>query len=307
MTLQQLEYIIALDLYGSFTEAAESCGVTQSTLSLMVKRLEEELDTTLFLRDTHPVKPTESGRRVIDEARLVLYHVKQISEMTRSEKELMSGKLRLGMISTVSPVLMPAFFSFFSEKYPDVRLQAYEMISATIKEKLHRTEIDMGIMSAPLNDDKFLEVPLYHERFFAYVSPKEDFSDNEIERSTLATKRIWIMKEGVQQYDRSMLKPGESFNYDRMYEGGRVGTLIKIANDIGGYTIVPELHIPLIQEDQKHCLRPIVNPEALRKIILVIRRDYVHERMMNAVIEAVKSAVPPRFHESIIKSDYVRL
>lgn len=307
MTLQQLEYIIALDMYGSFTDAAESCGVTQSTLSLMVKRLEEELDTTLFLRDAHPVRPTETGRRVIEEARMVIYHSEQIAELTRTEKELVSGKLRLGMISTVSPVLMPVFFSFFSKRYPDVRLQAYEMISATIKEKLHRAEIDMGIMSVPLSDDSFLEVPLYHERFFAYASPKEDYSGDVIERDFLADKRIWIMRDGVQLYDRSMLKTGEPFNYDRMYEGGRVGTLIKIADEIGGYTIVPELHIPLIQESRRNSLRPIVNPEVSRKIILVIRRDYVHERMMNAVIEAVKSVVPPRFYENIIKSDYVRL
>lgn len=307
MTLQQLEYIIALDMYGSFTDAAQSCGVTQSTLSLMVKRLEEELDTTIFLRDSHPIKPTETGRRIIDEARLVLYHAGQISELTRSEKELVSGKLRVGMISTVSPVLMPAFFRFFSQKYPDVRLQAYEMISDTIKEKLYRAEIDMGIMSAPLNDDNFLEVPLYHEKFFAYVSPKEQYSDDVIERDILTSKRIWIMGQGVQLYDSSMLKAGETFTYNRMYEGGRVFTLIKITNEIGGYTIVPELHIPLIKEDQKQCLRPIVNPEVSRKIILVIRRDYVHEHMMNAVIEAVKSVVPPHCYESIIKSDYVRL
>lgn len=307
MTLQQLEYIIALDMYGSFTDAAQSCGVTQSTLSLMVKRLEEELDTTIFLRDSHPIKPTETGRRIIDEARLVLYHAGQISELTRSEKELVSGKLRVGMISTVSPVLMPAFFRFFSQKYPDVRLQAYEMISDTIKEKLYRAEIDMGIMSAPLNDDNFLEVPLYHEKFFAYVSPKEQYSDDVIERDILTSKRIWIMGQGVQLYDSSMLKAGETFTYNRMYEGGRVFTLIKITNEIGGYTIVPELHIPLIKEDQKQCLRHIVNPEVSRKIILVIRRDYVHEHMMNAVIEAVKSVVPPHCYESIIKSDYVRL
>ena len=109
----------------------------------------------------------------------------------------------------------------------------------------------MGIMSAPLNDDEFLEIPLYHEKYYAYVSPKENYKDDVITRDTLANKRLWIMKEGVQLYDRSMLKKGETFKYDRMYEGGRVGTLIKITNDIGGFTIVPELHIPLIMEIQK--------------------------------------------------------
>ena len=141
MTLQQLEYVVALDMYGSFTEAAESCKVTQSTLSLMIKKLEEELDATLFVRDTHPVKPTEIGGKIIDKARMVLYHAGQISEFTRSEKELVSGRLRLAMISTVSPVLMPGLFKFFADRYPDVKLQAFEMISATIKDKLHRLRL----------------------------------------------------------------------------------------------------------------------------------------------------------------------
>jgi LysR family hydrogen peroxide-inducible transcriptional activator len=110
MTLQQLEYIVAIANYRYFVKAAEACGVTQSTLSLMVKKLEEELDVTIFNRDTHPVEVTEIGRMVIDEAKQVLYHFKQLSELTRSEKMLASGVLRLGMISTAAPVLMPGMF-----------------------------------------------------------------------------------------------------------------------------------------------------------------------------------------------------
>ena len=307
MTLQQLEYVNALDKYGSFTSAAESCGVTQSTMSLMVKKLEEELDATLFVRNVHPLKPTETGKRVIEEARQILYHVGQIAELTRTEKQLVSGNLKVAMISTVAPVLMPGMFSYIAVKYPSVKLQAYEMITPTILEQLKKAQIDMGIMSAPLGNPEYLEIPLYHEKFYAYVSPKEDFTGDVIDRKTLAEKRIWIMRDGVQQYDRSMLQPGESFTYDRMYEGGRVGTLIQIANEIGGYTIVPELHIPLIKEELKGCLKPIVNPEASRTIILAIRRDYVHERMMNVIIESLKSIIPTGFLEGTIKTDYLRL
>ena len=307
MTLQQLEYVNALDKYGFFTSAAESCGVTQSTMSLMVKKLEEELDATLFVRNVHPLKTTETGKRVIEEARQILYHVGQIAELTRTEKQLVSGNLKVAMISTVAPVLMPGMFSYIAVKYPSVKLQAYEMITPTILEQLKKAQIDMGIMSAPLGNPDYLEIPLYHEKFYAYVSPKEDFTGDVMDRKTLADKRIWIMRDGVQQYDRSMLQPGESFTYDRMYEGGRVGTLIQIANEIGGYTIVPELHIPLIKDELKGCLKPIVNPEASRTIILVIRRDYVHERMMNVIIESLKSIIPTGFLESMIKTDYLRL
>jgi LysR family hydrogen peroxide-inducible transcriptional activator len=181
------------------------------------------------------------------------------------------------------------------------------MITPTILEQLKKAQIDMGIMAAPLGNPEFLEIPLYHEKFYAYVSPKEDFTGDVIDRKVLADKRIWIMRDGVQQYDRSMLQPGETFTYDRMYEGGRVGTLIQIANQIGGYTIIPELHLPLIKDELKGYLRPIVNPEASRTIILVIRRDYVHERMMNVIIESLKTIIPPGFLESMIKTDYLRL
>lgn len=273
----------------------------------MVKKLEEELDATLFVRNVHPLRPTETGKRVIEEARQVLYHVGQIAELTRTEKQLVSGNLKVAMISTVAPVLMPGMFSHIAVKYPSVKLQAYEMITPTILEQLKKAQIDMGIMSAPLGNPEYLEIPLYHEKFYAYVSPKEDFTGDVMDRKTLAEKRIWIMRDGIQQYDRSMLQPGESFTYDRMYEGGRVGTLIQIANEIGGYTIVPELHIPLIKDELKGCLKPIVNPEASRTIILVIRRDYVHERMMNVIIESLKSIIPTGFLEGTIKTDYLRL
>ena len=121
MTLQQLRYIIAIDQYRHFGKAAEACGLTQSTLSLMVKKMEEELDAQIFNRDAHPVAPTEIGRKVIDQARIVLYNVEQIAEMTRSEKETLSGPLKIALISTVSPVLVPGLFNYFRTQYPSDR------------------------------------------------------------------------------------------------------------------------------------------------------------------------------------------
>ena len=173
MTLQQLEYIIAIENYGYFVEAAEACGVTQSTMSLMVKKLEEELDVRIFNRDTHPVSVTEIGRKVIDEAKLVVYHAKQLTELTRSEKELCSGDLNVAMITSVVPVLMAGMFKFMKLHYPDLRLQMEEMMTSTILAKLKKAEVDMGILTSPINDPDLLEIPLYHERFFAYVSPED--------------------------------------------------------------------------------------------------------------------------------------
>ena len=302
MTLQQLRYIIAIDQYRHFGKAAEACNLTQSTLSLMVKKLEEELDVRLFDREAHPVEPTEMGRKVIDRAKVVLYNAEQITEMTRSEKEALSGPLKIALITTVSPVLVPGLFKYFGQHYPSISLQTEELLSSTMKDRLRKAEVDMGILAGPLNDPDFLEIPLYHERFLAYVSPDNPaYALESIKTESLFRQPIWIIRDGLRQ-----LFPGDSsekeFTYDRFFEGGRVGILIQVVNDNGGITIIPETHSDLIMFSQQRCLRPIVDPEPTRTISLAIRSDYIHEAKLNAVADAVRHIIPGVLLESTIRS-----
>ena len=302
MTLQQLRYILAIDKYRHFGKAAEACGLTQSTLSLMVKKLEDELDVRLFDRDAHPVVPTEIGRKVLERAKIVLYHTEQITEMTRSEKEILSGPLKLALISTVSPVLVPGLFKYFGTHYPSLSLQTEEMLTSTIKDKLRKAEVDMGILAGPLQEPGLLEIPLYHERFLAYVSPRNPaYARESIQTETLFSQPIWIIRDGLRQ-----LAPGEiqskSMSYEQFFEGGRVGTLIQVVNDNGGITIIPETHAGLILYSQQACLRPIVDPEPSRTISLAIRSDYIHEAKLNAVADAIRHIVPGVLLDSVLRS-----
>lgn len=308
MTLQQLEYIIAIENYGYFVEAAEACGVTQSTMSLMVKKLEEELDVRIFNRDTHPVSVTQIGRKVIDEAKLVVFHAKQLTELTRSEKELCSGDLNVAMITSVAPVLMAGMFKFMKLHYPDLRLQMEEMMTSTILAKLKKAEVDMGILTSPINDPDLLEIPLYHERFFAYVSLEDAMMQlDSIEKDHVLDHPVWIMRDGVRLFDRSMLGSGEAFTYEKMYEGGRVGILIQITNENGGITIIPETHINLLTEPMRACLKPIVNPEPKRTICLAFRKDYIHEQIMNIVVKSIKTIIPYELWDDMIRAEHLRL
>ena len=301
MTLQQLRYIIAIDDYRHFGKAAEACGLTQSTLSLMVKKLEEELDVRLFDRDAHPVAPTGIGRKVIDRAKVVLYNAEQIAEMTRSEKEVLAGPLKIALISTVSPVLVPGFFKYFGTQYPSISLQTEEMLTETIKDKLRKAEVDMGIVAGPLRETDLLEIPLYHERFLAYVSPENPaYALESIKTETLFSQPVWIIRDGLRQLLPGDLD-GKRFSYERFFEGGRVGILIQVVNDNGGLTIIPETHTELILYSQQHCLRPIVDPVPSRTISLAIRSDYIHEAKLNAVVEAVRHIIPGAFPESVIR------
>ena len=301
MTLQQLRYIIAIDQYRHFGKAAEACDLTQSTLSLMVKKMEEELDVRLFNRDAHPVEPTEMGRKVIDRAKVVLFNAEQIIEMARSEKEALSGPLKVALISTVSPVLVPGLFNYFGRCYPSISLQTEEMLSSTINDKLHKAEVDMGIVAGPVNNSDFLEVPLYHERFLAYVSPENPaFALESIRTESLFQQPIWIIRDGLR-----LLNPGDlsekEFSYDRYFEGGRVGILIQVVNDNGGITIIPETHTDLIMYSQQRCLRPIVDPVPTRTVSLAIRRDYIHEGKLNALVDAIKHIIPGDLLDSVVR------
>ena len=307
MTLQQLRYIIAIDEYHHFGKAAEAYGLTQSTLSLMVKKMEEELDVLIFDRNAHPVVATEIGRRVIDQAKVVLYNVAQIAEMTRSEKEAVAGPLKIALISTVAPVLVSGLFKYIGEAAPSISLKTEEMLTATIKDKLRKTEVDMGILAGPVQDTDLLEIPLYRERFLAYVSEDNPaYSQESIKAETLLKQPIWIMRDGLGQLDLDELNR-EGFTYERFYEGGRVGTLIQVVNNVGGITIVPETHTNLIMYSHQRCLRPIVDPVPSRAISLIIRRDYIHEAMLNAVVDAIKRIIPGVMLENGIRGSHLKL
>ena len=307
MTLQQLRYVIAIDEYRHFGKAAEACGLTQSTLSLMVKKLEEDLDVRLFDRDSHPVTPTDIGRKVIDQAKVVLYNVEQITEMTRSEKETLTGPLRIALISTLAPVLVPGLFKNIGENYPSISLQTEEMLTDTIKDKLRKAEVDMGIMAGPVEESDLLEIPLYHERFLAYVSPDNPaYAQESIRAEALLRQPLWIIRDGLRQLDPSELKEGR-FTFERYFEGGRVGILIQVVNNNGGITIVPETHTDFILYSQQSCLRPIVDPVPSRTISLVIRADYIHEAKLNAVVDAVKDIIPGTLQEGVIRKGKLSL
>ena len=301
MTLQQLRYIVAIDDYRHFGKAAEACGLTQSTLSLMVKKLEEELDTRIFDRDAHPVAPTSMGRRIIDQAKVALFNVEQITEMTLSEKAALSGPLRIALISTTSPVLIPGFFKFIGEQHPSLSLQTEEMLTETIKDKLRKAEVDMGILAGPVREPELLEIPLYHERFLAYVSPGNPaYARESIQLKTIFEQPLWIIRDGLRLLDPSELENGD-VTYDRFFEGGRIGILIQVVNDNGGLTIIPETHTGFIMYSQQKCLRPIVDPVPGRTISLVIRNDYIHEAKLNAVVDAVKRIIPGPLLEGTLR------
>ena len=308
MTLQQLRYIVAIDEYRHFGKAADACGLTQSTMSIMVKKLEEELDAVIFNRDAHPLAPTEIGRKIIDKAKVVLYNADQIPELALDEKRILSGPLRIALISTVAPILVPGLFKYIGENHPSILLQTQEMLTDTLRDRLHKAEVDMGIMAAPVDDPELLEIPLWTEHFYAYVSETDPaYALESIPAKSLLGRSVWIMKGGVRLMKIETLPQEDRNGYEHYFEGGRIGTLTQIVNESGGLTIVPETHIGMILYSLQTRLRPIVEPALGRTLSLVIRKDYIHEAMLNAVIRAVKAIIPGHLLSPVIRKDAIRL
>ncbi len=307
MTLQQLEYILALDKTRHFVRAAEMCSVTQPTLSTMVQKLEDELGCLIFDRSMQPIEPTEAGKQILQQAQIILFNIRQLKENVVSMKGGLTGSLSLAMIPTVAPYLLPKFIAAFRKSFPEISLQVTELRTETIIEKLNAAEIDMAILATPLDNPKILEVPLYYEKFVAYISPDDPiYCKQELTPSDMPTENLWVLEEG-HCLRNQVLNFCDHNVHTSTIEAGSIDTLVKIVDINCGYTIIPELHIDFLTEEQKKNLRPIVRPEATREISMIIRHDYVREGLMNAVADSIKQIIPSHMLDERLKKFAIKL
>jgi len=307
MTLQQLEYAAALADTRHFGLAAERCGVTQPTLSAMLRKLEEELNCTLFDRSAHPLTPTPVGEMVIRQARVVLFHARQLHEQVAAQAGTLDGPLSLAMIPTVAPYLLPGFLPQFGAACPEVSLKVTEMRTASVILAFRQAALDMAILATPLNEPDLLEIPLYYEKFVGYVSPSAPhYSAREIRVEEMPAEQLWVLEEG-HCLRNQVFNLCERPAHKSTYEAGSIETLVRIVDRNGGYTVIPELHTHLLDRKQQQNLRKIVRPVATREISLVIRRDYVRERLVNAVAQCVKEIIPDSMINPRLKKFAIRL
>ncbi len=308
MTLQQFEYIVAVDKHRHFVRAAEACGVTQSTLSSMIQKLEGELDIVIFDRKSHPIKPTTMGEAIIKQAREVLYKASQIKELTLSERQQESGSLHMGVIPTIAPYILPRFIHDLQAGYPNIELKINEYQTSIIIDKLRRAELDVALLATPLGHDDLLEIPIYYEKFIAYISPGEPiYSRESLTSQELPSKSMWVLHEGHCLRDQSLEICNQASLYTTTYQAGSIDTLVKIVDANGGYTIIPELHRALLTDQQQQRIRAIVAPEPNREVSLIVRTDFVRERMLNIIASVIRGIIPDHMVDSRLKKYTIKL
>ncbi|QRR01220.1 hydrogen peroxide-inducible genes activator [Dyadobacter sandarakinus] len=292
MNIQQLEYIVAVDNYRHFVQAAEHCNVTQPTLSMMIRKLEEELSIKIFDRTKQPVVPTGIGREVIDQAKTVLREASRMSEIAKHFNGDLSGELRIGVIPTIAPYLLPHVVNPFITEYPQIRLHVSEMITERIITDLKTGNLDAGIVASLAEESSLYEIPLYKERFFAFVSENTGlFSKQYILPSDIEPNELWLLEEGhcfrTQIQRLCELSRNSQFGSSFNYRSGSIETLIRLVEKNGGITILPEMAVHELSEERRRHIRNFRFPEPAREVCLVVSR----EQMKSRLIDALKSGI----------------
>lgn len=295
MTLQQLEYILAVNLFRHFAKAAEYCRVTQPTLSAMIQKLEEELDTRIFDRSQQPVCPTPVGILIIEQAQKILVQANRIKNIIEEEKHSLTGTFKLGILPTVAPYLLPRFFPQLMKKYPDLDIRVIEMKTNDIKKALQTGEIDAGIVASLAGMEELQQTPLFYEQFFVYVSRKDILFNSEVIRtSDLNGEQLWLLDEGHCFRDQLVrfcqMKSARASQL--AYHLGSMETFMRMVESGKGVTFIPELAVLQLGDIQKELVRPFAIPCPTRQIVMLTNKNFIRHTLLEALTKEIKSSIP---------------
>jgi LysR family hydrogen peroxide-inducible transcriptional activator len=295
MTIQQLEYLIAVDKHRHFGHAAESCFVTQPTLSAQLGKLEKELGVILFDRSKMPVIPTEIGVQIIAQAKKVVSESRGILELVAQLKGDISGTLKMGIIPTLAPYLLHRFIRKFLDKYPNVKLEVHEMVTEEVVKKLKNDELDLGIIVTPLDESGIVEKPMFYEKFYAYFSKGHQLlRETEITAQQLKSDELWILQQGHCFRDQVI-----SFCDQRMaghknfhYESGSLEGLRNMVNRYEGVTLLPELATVDLSDEEKSRLRPFKGTAPIREVSIILNRNFLKQKLVELLYKEITDAIP---------------
>ncbi len=297
MTLVQLEYIVALDTWRHFATAAEKCFVTQPTLSMQIHKLEEELGVRIFDRSKTPVVPTEEGAAIIAQAREILRETERLIALAHEKKGELVGELKVGIIPTLAPYLVPLFLKHFLERFPGIRLTLTELTTDVIVEKLKKNLLDAGLLVTPLGENGITEQPLFYEEFVVYVSPDEAaYKKRYVLADDIDVRHLWLLEEGHCMRSQIMhlceLKTRAADGRNFQYEAGSVETLKKLVESRNGITILPELAVRDLTTRQMMMVRHFKPPAPVREVSLVTHRHFVKKKFLDALRDVILRSIP---------------
>ena len=299
MTITQLQYVLAVAEHKNFTLAAEKCFVTQPTLSMQIQKIEEELNILIFDRSKKPIQLTAIGQKIVEQAKNIVNEAGKIKDIVEFQKGFIGGEFRIGIIPTIMPTLLPMFLNNFIKKYPKIKLIIEELNTDEIITKLKNGHLDAAIAATPLEDEKIKEIVLYYEPFVAYIPENFAISQkNEIEVSDLNIEDILLLQDGHCFRDGILnlcknQNPASKNSFQ--LESGSFETLIKLADEGLGTTLLPYLHTLNLNEKDKLKLRQFKEPKPAREVSLIYPKSelkiHIIDALRNTISGVVKGAI----------------
>jgi len=300
ITLIQLEYVIAVDTYRHFAKAAQKCFVTQPTLSMQIKKLEEQLGVVIFDRSKQPVMPTAIGRKVIEQCRVVLRESEKIPQIIKSFESFVSGKLTIGIIPTLGPYLVPEIISTFIRKYPGVSIHIKEIQSNELINSLKKDLIDVGILTNPISDSSLAVKTLFFEEILIYYNQTQEnaASDGKISMQDLDATVFKVHNDGHQLRINTLQLAAYFRNTNGKaflrYESDSLEALKQLVEKEGGFTFIPEMAAKAITKNGKAQFLHVKEFAPLREIVMVSTQQNTNERLASLLAKHIKETVSPR-------------
>lgn len=299
MTLQQLEYVVAVAEHRHFLKAAEACDVTQPTLSSMVQKLEEELGVKIFNRRIKPIALTPVGETIVAQARQTLVQAQRLKSCVDEAQYTPRGTFSIAVLPTIAPYLIPRFYPEFSRRYPDVELHITEMKTSSIKAAITNGEVDAGILADMEGLDDFLSTTLFFEQYFVYAAHDTPLSHlPSVKTSDLREVPLWLLDEGHCFRDQLVqfcqLKSGR--RSQRSYHLGSIETFMRMVENGVGVTFIPELCTFQLSPEQRELVRPFAVPVPTREVVLLTSPDFVRHSIHQILVEAIRQSVPSEMH-----------
>ena len=297
MTIIQLEYLLAVANHGSFSLAAEHCFVTQPSLSMQIKNLEEELGVILLDRTKKPVIPTESGTVVLERSREAIKAYNLVKECVSELKGEIAGTLRLGVIPTVAPYLLHLFIPDFAKRYPKVELDIREMKTADIISALQKDVLDAAILAGGMCPESITEQELFNDRFFAYVSPSNPlYERNNIRVEDIDMRELLLLSDGhcMREQILELCQAHSAVPSAYSFESGSLDTLVRIVDCTSSITIIPEIATCFVPPERQPQIKTFAKGATSRKVSIAVRRTYVKSSLIEVLKESIMAAMEKR-------------
>ena len=295
MTLQQLEYVMAVYRFGHFAKAADHCNVTQPTLSSMIQKLEEELGLRIFDRKRKPVVPTQAGMKVIEQVWKVLSRARKLRQTVEEEKQTLTGTFRIGVLPTIAPYLIPRFFPQLMMEHSEMDVRVVEMKTADMRRAIRNGDLDAGIL-ARVEDLNDLDChTLFYEQFYAYVADGDPLHDKDyIKPADLSGEFLWLLDEGHCFRDQlvKFCRMKAAARSKQSYRLGSIETFMRMVEQGKGVTFIPQLAVAQLSEEQRRLVRPFAHPIPTREIVMAVSANFIRRRMLQIISERVRQCLP---------------